>query len=154
MQFPHRLTLRPSRRLAAILLFLHAAGLYGLYSSTLPFWSKLALSVVIVLSCLAAIYRHVAGRAANAVRELLLREDGRIEARLADGSLREASVSGRSTLWPWLIVLQLEGIARVRGHSLVILPDALACNDWRVLCAWLRWKSAQPVAQDGVSGPG
>lgn len=152
VHFPHRLALKPSRRLAALLLMLHCAGVSGLLPLTLPFWSKLAMSLVIAAACLVALHRHVLGLAATSVRELLLREDGRVDATLADGDRYEAAVSGRSTLWPWLVILQLEGGGGARRQTLAILPDALAGEEWRMLRSWMRWKSTEAVPQDRVPG--
>ncbi|MBV6476057.1 MAG: hypothetical protein KJZ92_08045 [Rhodocyclaceae bacterium] len=152
MQFPHRLALSSSRRLATCLLLLHFAGLVGLFPLALPPGSKLAMSLAIIASCLVALRRHVLGLAATSVRELFLREDGSVEVTLANGDRYDAAVSGRSTIWPWLVILQLEGRDAARRQPLVILPDALAGGEWRVLRSWLRWKSAEPVPQDRVPG--
>lgn len=110
------------------------------------------MSLAIIASCLVALRRHVLGLAATSVRELFLREDGSVEVTLANGDRYDAAVSGRSTIWPWLVILQLEGRDAARRQPLVILPDALAGGEWRVLRSWLRWKSAEPVPQDRVPG--
>ncbi len=140
MHLPHRLVLRPSRFLAALLLLLHIAALLGLLPIRLPLGLKLILAAVVAASGVVSLRRHALRVAGISVRELILKADGAVEGTQGDGSRFEAKVSLQSTIWPWLIVLLLERPGSPRLRPLVVLPDALPAEELRILRSWLRWK--------------
>lgn len=140
MLLPHRLVLRSSRYLAIALVLLHLAALCSLLPLDFPAWIKLALVAAIGVSVGIAVRRHALLLAAASVRELILKNDGAVEGLRHDGSRFDASVSGQTTVLPWLIVMLLELPGSRRLHPLLILPDSLPAEDRRILRAWLRWK--------------
>ncbi|HMM54327.1 MAG TPA: hypothetical protein PKC23_04835 [Candidatus Desulfobacillus sp.] len=140
MLLPHRLEIRPSPYLTLLLLLLHLAALASLLPLDLAVPLRLAMAAVILASLFFSVRRHGLARAPDSIRGLLLREDGTLEGRQNDGALFDATVSRQSTLLPGLVVLLLQA-ARRRPRVLVLLPDALAADEARLLRAWLRWKS-------------
>ncbi|MFA7270112.1 MAG: protein YgfX [Sterolibacterium sp.] len=140
MRLPHRLVLRSSRYLAIVLVLLHLAALASLLPLDFPAWLKLALVATIGVSVGAAVRRHALLLATASIRELVLKSDGAVEGLRQGGSRFDASVSGQTTVLPWLIVMLLELPDSRRLLPLLILPDSLPAEDGRILRAWLRWK--------------
>ena len=57
-----------------------------------------------------------------------------------EGEWFDATVSGQSTVLPWLIVILIDDPGSRRKQPLIILPDSLPPDERCVLRAWLRWK--------------
>lgn len=140
MLLPHRLEIRTSLYLALMLALLHLAALGSLLPLALPVWLRWTLAAALAASFAAAVRRHALHQAASSVRELVLKADGSIEGLRNDGVRFDAAVSGRTAVLSWLIVILLEMPGRRRLHPVVLLPDALTAEDWRMLRSWLRWK--------------
>jgi toxin CptA len=138
MQLPLRLALQASRSLAILLGSLHLAALGSLLPVDVPLGLKLAGGLAVTLSAVLGIRRHALLGDARAVRALVLRADGSVEAECRSGRF-EATVSPHSTVFPWLLVVLLREPGRRRPVAVVVLRDALAAQDWRQLRAWLRW---------------
>ncbi|MDR2239490.1 MAG: hypothetical protein LBE33_03525 [Zoogloeaceae bacterium] len=143
MIFPHRLALRSSALLGAILSLLHLAALGGLWPLPIPVWIKLALAAAVVISLVLAVRRHALRSDSASVRELVLKNDGTVEGLRNDGVRFEAGISAQTAILSWLIVILLDVPGTRRPRPLVILPDALSAEDGRCLRAWLRWKFSQ-----------
>lgn len=71
---------------------------------------------------------------------LNLQSDGQLEYHYQDGSIVTAHVESESTVMPWLVILLLRSTNGQR-ISLVLLPDAVASEDFRRLRLWLRWRA-------------
>lgn len=147
MQFPLRLKLYPSRRLAVLLALLHLAGIAGIVPLDLSLWLKLLACAAASASALASIRRHALLAAPGSVRELVLLVDGSVEGERRKRGAFTAAVSPRSTVFPWLVVVLLEVADSRRLLPVVLLPDSLAPDQLRALRSWLRWKACP-----GVSG--
>lgn len=141
MLLPHRLEFRASRLLALALALLHLCALGSLLPLQISLWLKFALAVPIALSLCAAVRRHALHLSPSSVREILLKADGTVEGCRRDGGRFEATVSGQTTVLPWLIVMLLEHPHSRQLQPVVILPDALPEEDGRILRTWLRWKT-------------
>lgn len=63
----------------------------------------------------------------------------RLECLLADGDRAAATVLADSTVFSRLIVLRLRVGEEARVSSLVLLPDQMPAEQFRVLRLWLRW---------------
>ncbi len=140
MFLPHHLEFRASIKLAMVLTALHLAALAALLPLHIPVWIRLALAAAVAVSFAISIRRHALLLAAGSIRELNLKTGGMIEGQRKDGKHFEATVSGQTTLLPWLIVLLLQTPGSKRPYPMVILRDSLPAEDGRILRAWLRWK--------------
>jgi len=143
MLFPHRLALRSSLFLAAMLFLLHCAALGCLLPLSLPVPIKLALAAAVLISLVFSARQHAFHTAPSSVRALTLKNDGTVEGVRTDGLRFEAGISGQTALLSWLIVILLKLPQARRHRAVVILPDTLSTEDGRVLRAWLRWKAGQ-----------
>ena len=134
MQLPFTLQLRPSSRLLTLSLAMHGVALAAVMLVALPLWLKLALLAAILASAW-RIHRQLRGR--HHIVSLVLRGDGLLEFSRQDGSHGEAGLHRHSTVASLMTILLLcrEG----RTESLVLLPDAIASEDFRLLRLWLRW---------------
>jgi len=141
MQLPHRLALGRSRLLASTLVLLILATLTSVVLLPLAPWIKLFIAIPVGISVLVSLYRHALLLDKAAAKSLLLKADGSAEVMLADGYCFEARVSPRSTLFPWLMVLQLDRMDSAQARSLLVLPDMLPQEDLRILRCWLLWKT-------------
>ena len=63
----------------------------------------------------------------------------RLECLLADGDRVAVTVLADSTVFSRLIVLRLRVGEEARVSSLVLLPDQMPAEQFRVLRLWLRW---------------
>ncbi|HUY01834.1 MAG TPA: protein YgfX [Rhodocyclaceae bacterium] len=138
MQLPATLSLRRSRRLAALLAGAHALAAAVVLSLALPWWLKIVLLAAILVSTWRRLNRL---RGPGRICRLTLRADGRLEFSRVDGSCGVASVHPQTTVTAFLCVLLLRIQARV--EALVLLPDALDAEDFRLLRLWLRWRAAR-----------
>ena len=136
MQLPPSIVLRISRRLSLLLLAVHLGAMAALVLAALPPVLQVAGAVAIVASG-AWLCRRLAGR--RRVCRMTPRADGKLELQRADGSGGTASVLAGSTLLPWLVVLLTR--CEDRRQALILLADALAAEDFRVLRLWLRWRA-------------
>jgi hypothetical protein len=143
MQFPRRLVLKPSPSLALLLALMLLAALGSLVPLDIPLWMKLAGAGAAAISSGTAMRRHAFLAAKGATRELILHEDGTVEAARADPDIISAGVSSQSTVFPWLVVLLLEVPGSRTLFPVLILRDSLSPEEFRVLQAWLRWKAGK-----------
>ena len=74
----------------------------------------------------------------------------RLECLLADGDWVAATVLADSTVFARLIVLRLRIGEQRRSSSMVLLPDQMPADQYRLLRLWLRWH-AEPKG-GGVGG--
>lgn len=140
MQLPHRLGIRSSNFLTAVLILLYLSVLFSLAMLPVPGWLKIGLAIATIRSGYVALRSSVLQVDPASVQELLLKTDGTLEGLLVGGQRFEATVGKHSTVLPWLVVMQLEHASSRGGHALMLLPDSLPPEDFRLLLSWLRWK--------------
>jgi hypothetical protein len=136
VQLPVTLALRPSRMLTGLLWLAHVAALPVVVSLTLPWWTRLALAMLVALS----LWRGLRQQRRAAVRRLVLRRDGVIEIFPevdADGTLCELHAA---TVLGGLVMLELRPPAGSR--ALTLLPDSATPDDLRRLRVWLAWRKS------------
>jgi toxin CptA len=134
MQLPLTVSLRPSRRLGVLLVFAHLCAVAAAWLITIPWSIKLALFAAILASAGYQLFRLTGqGR----IRRLILKDDGHLEFSRVDGSGGEARIHPQTTVTSLLAVLLLRQEGRI--EALVLLPDALNAEDFRLLRLWLRW---------------
>lgn len=137
MQLPFTLELHPSQRLTILLAAAHGLALAALMAVSLPLWIKLALTMLV----LASIWLNLNGLSGpRSIVSLTLREDGILEFSRRDGSSGEARPHPHTTVTSLMTIMLLRQQGRI--EALVLLPDALAAEDFRLLRLWLRWRSA------------
>ena len=142
MQFPIVIGLHRSILLSILLVLMHAAAAACLV--VLP-WPWILRGVFLLL---------VGGSLGYSLRRpkivgLRLAARDRFECLLADGDRVAATVLADSTVFAQLIVLRLRIGEEVRVSSLVLLPDQMPAEQFRVLRLWLRWH-AEPRSGETV----
>ena len=131
MQFPITIELHRSRSLSLLLSVFHmlAAGCV----IALP-WLWLMRSTLLLLIGVSLVY----ALRKSPIRGLYLRAGDGIEGLLADGSRTKLVVQPDSTVFSRMIVLRV-GIGEARSISnLVLFPDQMSVEQFRVLRIWLR----------------
>jgi len=129
--------LKPSLRLAGLLLAVHALALVAACVS-LAGWPRVLVGFGILLSgagCLAEVLQ----RSPRAAVALELREDGGASWRDRSGSWHEGRLRSDHFVSAVLVVMGLD----VAGHGrkwLVLLGDSALPEDFRRLRVWLRWR--------------
>ena len=133
MELPVVLPVLPSRLLAFALTLAHLLVAAALAAVRLPLPVKLVLGLFVALSLARSLRRRP-------VACLRLRADGSLELGRTDGDFRQARVLPSTTVFPWLIVLNLR---TGTGYESLTLPvDALGAEGHRQLRLWLRWKAS------------
>ena len=135
-----RVTLRPSRSLAAVLAAAHLACAVLLVPLDLPLWVKCALAAAIALSLTSALRRHALRLGRSALVALELRGEDRAAVQTRDGEWRDARVLPTTYVSPVLTIVNLRSAQRLRPYHAVIIPDSVRAEDFRALRVWLRWR--------------
>ena len=138
MQLPLTLALHPSRRLGLLLAALHLGAVVSALLISIPWWIRLSLLAAILASAWHQLSR-LTGQ--SRICRLVLRADGRLEFSRLDGSCGEAQVHPQTTVTSLLAILLLRQEGRT--EALVVAPDALDAEDFRLLRLWLRWRAAR-----------
>jgi hypothetical protein len=114
------LHLRPSRRLAVWLLFVHGGAAIVVWRFPTHFAVTMAASFAILANGIEAFRRHVLMRGTGAVSRLEWTPDGRWIATAHDGRRRESRLLPGSFVHPGLTVLRLSW-----PGSVIVFPDSL-----------------------------
>ncbi len=147
-----RVTLRPSPRLAALLLVAGLGSAAVLLLLPLPLWLVLPLAVAVLL----AACHHVARDALRLLpaSAVLLEVDagGRLRVTCRNGIAYAAEVAGDSLVGAWLTILNLKADGQRR--TVLLTGDSTEAEDYRRLRVWLRWGVAADRAGDADSRQG
>jgi toxin CptA len=135
-----RLKLRPSWRLAALLLVLHGAALGALWLLTFPLWARLSVIAALVASLVHALRDRALLLGGAAVVELDCGEDGALGFVQRDGTCLDAEVLPASAVHAGAVLLRVRAAGERRARSIVVLADSLEPEDFRLLRVWLRWR--------------
>ncbi|MBX3663749.1 MAG: hypothetical protein KF804_14965 [Burkholderiales bacterium] len=133
------LTLRPSRRLAAVLLLGHAAVGGVLLLLPLPPLVITLLMVTLAASAVHAVRVQALRRSPQAVIHLQFSDREHLEIGRRDGSRASGRILGSSTAGTLLIVLNIRIGQRRWPVHVVVTPDSLEADGFRSLRVWLRW---------------
>ena len=133
------LRLRPSLRLAALLIAVHLTAWGLLTTLTVAVWMPVLAATALAASAAIAVSRHAWLRGRRSVQALEFSTREQVRVRLRDGSWHGGRILGSSTVGAVLTVLniQLDG-QRFPVHA-VIMGDSLDHEDFRRLRVWLRW---------------
>jgi hypothetical protein len=132
-----QLDLKPSLKLAGLLLVVHVLALAATWAS-LAGWPQVLVGFGILLSgtgCLA----EVLHRSSRAAVSLELREDGRASWRDRNGGWHEGRLGSDHFVSAAFVVLGLDQTGRGRKW-LVLMGDSTLPKDFRRLRVWLRWR--------------
>ncbi len=132
MQFPLHIDLRHSRRLSFLIVLLHAVAGGCLW--VLP-WHLAARGVLLAMVGWSA---WQALRPSSVVG-LRLTEGGELALLSAVDEPVYVAVQADSTVFSELIVLRVRDEEHGRLSSLVLLPDSMRAEHFRLLRLWLRW---------------
>ncbi len=139
--------LRPSYRLAAILLAVHAAVAGLLMTLPLPQWVMPGATTLLLASLIHAVRRYALLRSGLAVTTLTFNDRETLCASLRDGSSHVGLVLGSSTVGTMLTILNLALDGRRLPVHVVLMCDSLSADDFRRLRVWLRW-GPRPAAEE------
>lgn len=134
MQFPYLIELRRSRLFSLLLVFVHtiAACCIGI----LP-WPVLLRSAFVILVGLSL---RKTMRPSN-IHGLRIPAPDKLEGVLIEGAREVLTILPDSTVFGQLIVLRLRIGDAKQLNQLVLLPDQMSTDQFRVLRLWLRWHS-------------
>jgi toxin CptA len=145
------LRLGPSFRLAIMLGLAHVSAISLLWPLMLPVAAKLASTVALAISLVIYLRHYALGKSAGSITGLSLADDMTCTLETRRGERIACALLGSSFVAPYLTVLELKplndtrGSHRLRPCSVVILPDAIAEEDFRRLRVLLRWKWKEQV---------
>lgn len=132
------MAIKPSPRLALLLLLFHAIAATAVYATAMPPAAKLAILMLVLLSLIYYLARDVLLMLPGSWREIAF-DQGSVSLVTKDGSVVSGQVSGKTTVSPYFAVLRI----RPEGHRLpvsrTIFPDALDIGEFRELCVRLRF---------------
>lgn len=135
---PFRLRLRGSFLLGGLCLVGYGAALVWLFSFAIPFWIKLLILPLVLVSFVTACRRHVLFNAPEAISELSWAGGADWLLYEVSGQALDARLLGSSFAHPWLVVMnfRVEGERRIR--SVVMFPDSCDTTSYRRLLTKMR----------------
>ena len=141
--------LRPSRRLALVLLAAHLAALALLATLPVALWWLFSGAALVLLSALRSITHHALRRSPGSVQALEFADRMQLRVRTRDGSWHSGCILSNSTVGVALLVLNIRIEGRRWPTHVVITSDSLDTEDLRRLRVWLRW-GPQPQDQEAA----
>jgi toxin CptA len=140
------LRLGSSFRLALMLGLAHVSAISLLWPLMLPVAAKLASTAALVISLVIYLRHYALRNSPGSITSLALGDDMTCTLQTRRGERIACALLGSSFVAPYLTVLELKPLNdtkwsyRLRRRSVVILPDAIAEEDFRRLRVLLRWK--------------
>ncbi len=134
-----RISLKPSRQLAATLVAAHAAAAVLVVPLDVSFAVKAALELAIVLSGCYSVREFAMLRGSRSIIALELDRAGAVNVRSRLGDWGEARLLPTSFVSPALTILNLRLADRRLVRHVVIMRDSMAAEDFRQLRVVLRW---------------
>ena len=132
------MAIKPSPRLALLLLLFHAIAATAVYATAMPPAARLAILVLVLLSLIYYLARDVLLLFPGSWREISF-DQGGVSLVTRDGSVFSGQVSGNTTVNPYFALLRI----RPEGHRLpvsrTIFPDALDAGAFRELSVLLKF---------------
>jgi toxin CptA len=134
------ITLRPSYLLALMLAAMHALALISVWLVPLPLTAKIGAAVVLMLSLVLTLRRHVWRTGKQAIRAIRLSGECDVAVQGQDSEWQEVVLLPSSFVSDYLTVLNLRLEGEKLARHVVILPDAIDAEQFRQMRVWLRWK--------------
>jgi len=133
-----RFVIKPSGRFALLLMSAHFLMAVSVWCMGLAIWVRMALSLLILLSLLYHLYRHVLLLDKQSWRAFSL-DNRRVVVDTRGGGELHGDISHRTVVISWLVVL----CVKLDGHPLptsqVVFFDALQADAFRELCVRLKY---------------
>lgn len=142
MRFPIHIELQRSRLLLFVMLLVHALAAGCVF--LLP-WPLLPRGLLLALIACSALW---AGRSSRVVG-LCLAASGELVWLLGNGDQRSVVLHPDSVVFSHLVVLRLADCEAGKREFLILLPDSISAEQFRLLRVWLRWRKD---AKDGFAG--
>ena len=142
-----KVSLRPSRILAAILVAAHGCAIAVVALVAIPLWLQLIAIAALAVSLVTALRRTALLLAPDSVIAIEIGSDGTLSIQTRRGSrISECEVLANTYVAAFLAIINLrEPETRALRH-VVLLRDSIDSEDFRRLRVWLRWKrSALPA---------
>ena len=132
------MAIKPSPRLAILLVLFHAAVAIVVSVTAMPLAARLAMLILILLSLLYYLAHDALLLFPGSWREISFDRDC-VSVVMRNGSGFSGRVESKTAVSPSFIVLRI----RPEGHRLpvfrAIFPDALGTDEFRELCVRLKW---------------
>lgn len=132
------MAIKPSPRLALLLLLSHAAAGIVVCLTTMPTPARLALLVAILLSLSYYLARDALLLLPDSWCKISLDQDS-VSVTTRDGTAFFGEISGRTAVTPYFAVLSVRPEGRYLRVSRVIFPDAMGADEFRELRVRLRF---------------
>lgn len=132
------MAIKPSPRLALLLLLSHALAASALYATAMPPSVKLAILALVLLSLSHYLARDALLLLPGSWREIALDQD-RVSVVASDGCVFSGKIEGKTTVNPYFVVLRVRQDARRLPVFRTIFPDALGADEFRELRVRLRF---------------
>ncbi|MBI2994977.1 MAG: hypothetical protein HYY48_12495 [Gammaproteobacteria bacterium] len=146
-ELPINVRYRSSRRLALLLVAMHAGAALAVSQAALPAWTSLC--IVLVLACSGGLYIGQFSASWNrGPVELTLTAADQWLVKSADGTRQELQPMPPAFVHPWLLILRFKGSGNAR-QTFLFTPDNCDAD----LLRRLRVRLAFPVGRSGISGP-
>ncbi len=130
--------IKPSLRLAALLLSLHSAALSVIVATSASLSVRVAAAIVVMISLSYYLARDILLLSHDSWIEISLEQD-RVSLVNHGGAQQSGALTGRAVVSPHFIALGV----KLDGHSLpafrLIFPDSLGAGAFRELCVRLRY---------------
>lgn len=136
---PIEISLHRSRLLAVVLAAAHLLALAISWMVPLHWTMRLGLSAMVVISA-ALTLRRLLNPDVEAVR---VNSKGELSVRGHDGEWLAAAVLGSSFVAPYLTLLHLKLDDRPGRRYVLLVPDAVAADEFRRLRVWLKWRQQE-----------
>ncbi len=142
---PFRVHLKRSFILSALLLFLYGGATVCVLLLAWPWWLKLGAGVMLALSLVNVLKRHILLSGHGAVVSLCCDDGERWRLQSASGEWSEAALVSGTSMQPWLVVLNFRIEGRRRLLPVVVMSDSTDSTTFRRLNVRLRRAAPVPV---------
>ena len=134
-----RISLKPSRLLAAILTLAHAGAIAIVLTIDIPLAGALIATALLLVQGLLVVRRALM-RAANAPGAIEITSDHKLSMQTPSSGWCEYDVLGCTYVTTFLTIINLRRSGSRLTRHVTLLPDSLHAEDFRKLRVWLRWK--------------
>lgn len=134
------ISLRPSRNLICLLVFIHLGAILCVCLSAAPIWLKLPALFITGFSFLLTIKRYGLLQHPSAIVALWTAATGEWYLRAQNGKVYSAHLQGSTLLTRSLVIMNFKRIDKWFGQTVILLPDTLEATTFRRLRAYLRTK--------------
>jgi toxin CptA len=134
-----RISLKPSRLLAAILTLAHAGAIAIVLMVDIPLVASLIAIALLLLNSM-LVGRRSLMRDADAPAAIEITSDHKLNMQTASSGWCEYDVLGCTYVTTYLTIINLRQAGSRFARHVTLLPDSLHAEDFRKLRVWLRWK--------------